>query len=140
MYVAAKLHDEMETKSLKCPNCGAPVEVDLGDIEVPCEYCGSELRIIPEAEELEVIRTREEMKYRERVAVQKAVLRKKLEQEEMDRWRQTAAKVAISAMPVVGEAAGKAMFRGAVRRSGGCLGCGCIGLIAGVAALLLGLL
>jgi hypothetical protein len=114
--------------------------VDLGEIEAPCEYCGSELRIVPEAEELEVIRTREEMKYRERVAVQKAILRKKLEQEELDRWRQAAAKVAISAMPVVGEAAGKALFRGAVRRGGGCAGCGCLGLIAGLIALVLAVL
>jgi len=130
----------METRSLKCPNCAAPVDVEIGEVEAPCEYCGSMLRFIPDAEELEVVRTREEMKYRERVAVQKAILRKKLDQEEMDRWRQTAAKVAISAMPVVGEAAGKAMFGSALRRGGGCFGCGCLGLMAGLVALALSVL
>jgi uncharacterized Zn finger protein (UPF0148 family) len=133
----------METLSLHCPNCAAPLDVELGEVEEICSYCGSRLRFVPEAEELEVVRTREEMKYKERVAVQKAVLRKKLEQEEMERWRQTASKVAIAAMPVVGEAAGKALFGAAARRGGGCFGCGCIGVLAAVGAvvaLLLGLI
>jgi hypothetical protein len=125
----------METRSLKCPNCAAPLDVELGQVEEICTYCGSKLRFMPEADELEVVRTREEMKYKERVAVQKAVLRKKLEQEEMDRWRQTASKVAIAAMPVVGEAAGKALFGAAARRGGGCIGCGCIGALAVIGAL-----
>jgi uncharacterized Zn finger protein (UPF0148 family) len=130
----------MDTQDLHCPNCSAPLHVPLGDTEALCEYCGSSLRFIPEAEELEVVRTREEMKYRERVAVQKAILRKKLEQEEMDRWRQTAAKVAIAAMPVLGRTAGRAAFGAATRSGGGCSGCGCLVVVAAIGALVLGLL
>ncbi len=89
-----------EASSHHCPNCSAPVEVPLGEVEIFCDYCDSQLRFIPEAEELEVVRTREEMKYRERVAVEKQILRNKLHHEEMDRWRETAAKVAIAAVPV----------------------------------------
>ena len=130
----------METHSHHCPNCSAPLQVPVGEVEAPCQYCGSLLRFIPDAEELEVVRTREEMKYRERVAVQKEILRTKLEIEEMDRWRQVATKVAIAAMPVVGHAAGRAMFGTATRSGGGCLGCGCLAAIAAGAALLLGVL
>jgi hypothetical protein len=117
------------------------MDVPIGEVEEICSYCGSRLRFMPEAEELEVVRTREEMKYKERVAVQKEVLRKKIEQEEMDRWRQTASKVAIAAMPVVGDVAGRALFGAAVSRGGGCIGCGCIAVLAvvgAVVALLLG--
>jgi len=122
-----------------CPNCGAPLDVPLGETEVACEYCSSLVRFVPGAEELEVVRTREEMKYRERVAVQKQILRNQLHREEMDRWRQTAAKVAISVLPLVGEAAGKALFRSAVRRGGGCFGSGCLGLVLVLAVLMAGL-
>jgi hypothetical protein len=113
----------------------------LGQVEVQCEFCDSQLRILPGKEELAVVRTREEMKYRERVAVQKEILRQKLEREEAERWRQTAAKVAIAAVPVVGEAAGWALFNAALQRGGGCLGCGCLtllALVAGVLAVLFG--
>ncbi len=130
----------MGTVSHHCPNCSAPLDLPIGEVEAVCEYCASRLRFVPGAEELEVVRTREEMKYRERVAVQKQILRNRLEQEEMDRWRQTAAKVAIAALPVVGQTAGRAMFGAAVRRGGGCLGCGCLAAVAAIAALLLGLL
>jgi hypothetical protein len=119
----------METLSLHCPNCSAPLDVAIGEVEEICSYCGSRLRF------------REEMKYKERVAVQKEVLRKKVEQEEMDRWRQTASKVAIAAMPVVGDVAGRALFGAAVSRGGGCIGCGCVGVlvvVGTVVALLLG--
>jgi uncharacterized Zn finger protein (UPF0148 family) len=88
-----------------CSNCSAPLEVELGQVEVFCDFCDSWLRILPGEDELAVVRTREEMKYRERVAVQKAILRQKLEREEAERWRQTAAKVAIAAVPLVGRAA-----------------------------------
>ena len=120
----------METRSFHCPNCSAPVAVSLGEVEAVCDYCSSMLRFVPDEDEMEVVRTREEMKYRERVAVQKAALRKQLEQEELARWRETAGKVAIAALPVVGDVAGKALFGAAVRRGGGCLGCGCIALAA----------
>lgn len=130
----------MQAHSHHCPNCSAPLEVPLGEVEALCAYCGSRLRFIPEAEELEVVRTREEMKYRERVAVQKQILRNRLEQEEMDRWRRVATKVAIAAMPVVGEAAGKAMFGAAVGRGGGCLGCGCLAALVVAVAALIGVL
>ena len=115
-----------------CPNCSAPLQVELGQVEVLCEFCDSRLRIIPGQDELAVIRTREEMKYRERVAVQKAILRQKLEREEAERWRQTAAKVAIAAVPLVGRAAGRGLFNAALRSGGGCLGCGCLGLLVAV--------
>ena len=129
----------VEATAHHCPNCSAPVKVPLGEVEVHCEYCGSQLRFIPEAEELEVVRTREEMKYRERVAVEKQILRDKLQQEEMDRWRETAAKVAIAAVPVVGRTAGRALFGAAVERGGGC-GCGCLAVLGGLLAAALALL
>ena len=119
-----------------CANCSAPLEVELGQVEVFCEYCDSELKIIPGQDELAVVRTREEMKYRERVAVQKAILRQKLEREEAERWRQTAAKVAIAALPIVGRSAGRGLFNAALRRGGGCFGCGCLGLLMAVLAAL----
>ena len=87
----------METRHLGCPNCGAPLDVLLGEVEALCEYCRSKLRFVPEENELEVLRTREEMKHRERIAVEKQILRNQLEHEEMDRWRETASKVAIAA-------------------------------------------
>ena len=125
----------METRHLGCPNCGAPLDVPLGEVETVCEHCASRLRFIPEENELAVVRTREEMKRRERVAVQKEILRAKLEQEEMDRWRQTAARVAIAAVPILGRTAGRAAFGAAVRHGGGCSGCGCLGLIGAILAM-----
>jgi hypothetical protein len=133
----------METHSVHCPNCSAPIDLPIGEVEAVCAYCASRLRFLPEAEEMEVVRTREEMKYKERVAVQKEILRKRLEAEEADKWRETAGKVAIAALPVVGDVAGKALFGAAVDRGKGCIGCGCMtvilvigGLVAAVAALL----
>jgi hypothetical protein len=129
----------METVTRGCPNCGAPVRVPLGEVETVCEYCGSQLRFIPDAEEMEVVRTREEMLSRERVAIQKAHLKKKLEQEELARWREMAGRVAVSAMPVVGDVVGRALFRSAVTRGSGA-GCGCLGVLValgGALALLL---
>jgi uncharacterized Zn finger protein (UPF0148 family) len=128
-----------EAASHHCPNCSAPVDVPLGEVEVFCAYCDSQLRFIPEAEELEVVRTREEMKYRERVAVEKQILRNKLQQEEMDRWRETAAKVAIAAVPVVGRTAGRALFDASLRKGGGC-GCGCLAVLGALLAAALALL
>lgn len=122
-----------------CPNCSAPLEVELGQVEVFCEFCDSQLKLLPGEEELAVVRTREEMKYRERVAVQKAILRQKLEREEAARWRQAAAKVAIAAVPVVGRAAGRGLFEAALHRGGGCAGCGCLGVIGALLAALLAL-
>ena len=126
----------MDPENVGCPNCGAPLDLAIGETEVACDYCASLLRFVPEAEELEVVRTREEMKYRERVAVQKQIMRNKLEQEEMERWRQTAAKVAIAAVPIVGRTASRAAFDSALRHGGGCTGCGCLGLIGLVMGLL----
>jgi len=128
-----------EAASHHCPNCSAPVDVPIGEVEVFCDYCDSQLRFIPEAEELEVVRTREEMKYRERVAVEKQILRNKLQQEEMNRWRETAAKVAIAAVPVVGRTAGRALFGAALERGSGC-GCGCLAIIAAALVSLLAVL
>ncbi len=124
----------MEEHHLGCPNCGAPLDVPIGEVEAICEYCASRLRFIPEDNELEVVKTREEMKHRERIAVEKEILRKKFETEEMDRWRQTAARVAIAAVPIVGRTAGRAAFNAAAGRGGGCGGCGCLGLIAALIA------
>jgi uncharacterized Zn finger protein (UPF0148 family) len=123
----------MDTHHVGCPNCGAPLDVPLGEVEALCGYCRSRLRFVPGADELEVVRTREEMKHRERVEVEKQILRNRLQQEEMDRWRQTAAKVAIAAVPIIGRTAGRAAFNAAASRGGGC---GCLGVIAALLAAL----
>lgn len=95
-----------------------------------CEYCGSHIRFLPDEREMEVVKTREEMKRKERVDIQKAMLHKQLEQEELAAWRNTAAKVAVAALPVVGDVAGRALFRSAVKKGGGgCSGCGCAAVI-----------
>ncbi len=129
----------VEFRSVHCPNCSAPLEVPLGATEALCEYCQSHLRWVPGDEEMQVVRTREEMKYRERVAVRKAEMRQQMEQEEMERWRQVAGRVAIHAVPVLGDAAGRAVFRAAMARGGGCVGCGCV-VVLGVVGSLLALL
>jgi uncharacterized Zn finger protein (UPF0148 family) len=134
-----------EGRSVKCPNCSAPLLVPLGETEVDCPYCDSRVRFIPGSEELEVVRTREELKYRERVALQQTRMRQQLEQDEAERWRQTAAKVAIAAVPLIGRTAGRAFFDATLRRGGGgCLGCGCLLplglLLAGIASALAALL
>lgn len=115
-----------EARSVKCPNCSAPMEVALGEVEVDCRYCDSRVRLLPGSEELAVVRTREELRSRERVKLEQERLRRQLEQQEAERWRQTAARVAIAALPVLGRSAGRAVFDAALRRSGGCLGCGCV--------------
>jgi len=115
----------METRTIHCPNCSAPLSVPLGETETLCPFCSSRLRMIPEQEELEVVRTREEMKRRERIDVQRIILQKRLEEEEAERWRQTAARVAIAALPVIGDVAGRAVFS-SVMRPQSCLGCGCL--------------
>ena len=69
------------------------------------------------------------MKHKERVAARKMLLAKQLRQEEAERWRQTAGKVALKAMPLVGDAAGRAMFNTALRKGKGCIGCGCFVLL-----------
>ncbi len=125
----------VEAKTHSCANCGAPLKVPLGEVEVFCDYCSSQLRFIPGAEELEVVRTREEMKYRERVAVQKAAMKNRLQQEEMEKWRETAGKVAISALPVVGNVAGRAMCSAGMARGGRCFGRGCRAVFGAILAL-----
>ena len=116
-----------EVRSVKCPNCSAPMTVPLGETEMDCDYCDSRIRFLPGSDEMEVVRTREELKTRERVALAQTRMRHQLEQEEAERWRQTAAKVAIAALPVIGRTAGRAVFDAALRRGGGgCLGCGCL--------------
>lgn len=108
-------------------------------MDASCDYCASTLKFIPGTDELEVVRTREEMKYKERVAVRKAILRKQLDQEESERWRQAAGRVAIAAVPILGDAAGRAVFGATMRKGSGC-GCGCLTILgvlgAGLAALL----
>ena len=118
--------------AVRCTNCSAPLDVPLGEVEVLCPYCGSRLRFLPGASELEVVKTREEMKRRERVEVQRALLEKQLRQEELARWRQAAAQVAIAVLPVVGDRLGRRLFRTAIGETRG--GCGCL------LAMLLGLL
>jgi hypothetical protein len=129
-----------EARSVKCPNCSAPMVVPLGETELDCDFCDSRVRFLPGSDELEVVRTREEMKTRERVALAQGRMRQQLEQEEAERWRQTVARVAIAALPVVGRSAGRAVFDAALGRRGGCLGCGCplvlLVLLAGVASAL----
>jgi uncharacterized Zn finger protein (UPF0148 family) len=127
----------MKPASVHCPNCSAPLDVAVGETEVLCPFCASKLRFVPGAGELEVVRTREEMKRKERVEVQKALLEKQLRQEELARWRETTARVAIKALPVVGEAVGKAAFRAALSRGGGF---GCLGLLGALLLVVLRLL
>ena len=121
----------MQTIAIDCPNCSAPLPVPYGETETGCEFCGSRLRHVPGATELEVVRTREDMKRRERVEVQRIILEQRLRQEEAARWRELAGKVAISALPVVGTHVGRAAFNAAMRR--GC-GCGCVVVVALVLA------
>ena len=71
--------------------------------------------------------------------MEQQILRNKLHHEEMNRWRETAAKVAIAAVPVVGRTAGRALFGAAVQRGGGC-GCGCLAVLGGLLAAALALL
>ena len=119
----------VQATSHHCPNCSAPVVVPLGEIEIYCEYCDSQLRFIPDAEELEVVKTREEMKHRERVAVEQQILRNKLHREEMDRWRETA----IASVPIVGRTAGRVLFGAALRKGSGC---GCLAVLGAMLAAL----
>jgi hypothetical protein len=126
----------MDAKELHCPNCSAPLKVPPGEVDVLCDFCESRLTFIPSTQEMEVVRTREDMKRKERVEVQRLQLQKQLQQEETERWRQTAAQVAISTLPVVGTAVGRGLFRAALGRGRGCLGCGCLlPLLLGLAAL-----
>lgn len=116
----------MEPDTRHCPNCSAPLNLRIGETEVVCGYCESRLKVVPGATELEVVRTREEMKYRERVAVRQLVMRRELERDEAAAWRRTAAQVAISAAPAVGGAVARAAFRAALGRPGCGPGCGCL--------------
>jgi hypothetical protein len=127
----------METKELHCPNCSAPLKVPPGEVDVLCEFCESRLTFVPSTQEMEVVRTREEMKRKERVEVQRLQLEKELQSEEAAQWRQTAAQVAIAALPVVGTAVGRGLFNSVLQRRGGCLGCGCLLPILGALAALL---
>jgi hypothetical protein len=124
----------MKTHRLGCPNCGAPLDLAIGDVEALCEYCATRLKFLPEDNELEVVKKREEMKHRERLAIEKQILQNRLEREEMDRWRETAAKVAIAALPVVGRSVAGAAFNSAAGSGGGCSGCGCLMLMVVLAA------
>lgn len=99
--------------------------VPLGETEHDCAFCDSRVRFLPDGTEMAVVRTREEMKTRERVALAQARLRQQLEEQEAERWRRTAAKVAIAALPVLGRTAGRAFFDATLRRRG-CVGCGCV--------------
>jgi hypothetical protein len=130
-----------EAHSVKCPNCSAPMSVPLGECEMLCDFCDSLVRFVPESGEMSVVRTREEMKSRERVALAQARMRQQLEAEEAAQWRQTAANVAIAALPILGRSAGAAIFDAALGNRGrGCLGCGCVlpllALLAGAACVL----
>ena len=138
--VAAIIFAMAEARSVKCPNCSAPMVVPLGETEMYCEFCDSLVRFLPGSEELQVVRTREEMKSRERVSLAQTRMRQQLEQEEAERWRQVAARVAIASLPVIGRSAGRAFFETALGRRGGCVGCGCplmvLALLAGGACAL----
>ena len=101
-----------------CPNCSAPVKVPLGEVETGCEYCGSRLKFLPGESELAVVRTREDMKRRERVDIQRLILQQKMQQEELARWRETAGKVAIAVLPLVGRHVARGMVSAAMGRRG----------------------
>jgi hypothetical protein len=123
--LAARVTLMPETRSMKCPNCSAPMEVPLGEVEMTCSYCESGIRFIPGSEEMEVVRTREELKSRERLAAEQERIRKEHERQESEAWRKTATDVALKALPVIGGSAGRALYRAALGRRRGCLGCGC---------------
>ncbi|MBP7866376.1 MAG: hypothetical protein KA419_10535 [Acidobacteria bacterium] len=123
----------MGEESRHCPNCAAPLDLGLGELETVCAYCRSRVRFVPDRQEMEVIRTREEMKHRERIAVQREILNKQLRQEELAKWRETAGKIAISSLPFFGEGIGRALFRAVLGRGGGC--CGCLFVILGALGL-----
>jgi hypothetical protein len=129
-----------EVRSVKCPNCSAPMAVPLGECEMLCDFCDSLVRFLPGSGEMEVVRTREEMKSRERVALAQERMRQQLEAEEAARWRQTAANVAIAALPILGRTAGSAIFDAVLGNRRGCLGCGCVipllALLTGAACVL----
>ena len=129
----------MAEASRACPNCSAPLNLAVGQVDILCDYCDSLLKFVPSKEELEVVRTREQMKYRERVAKQRTILANQLKQQEAEKWRRTAANVAIQALPIVGTHAGHALFRAALGRSvSGCggTGCGCLAILIGLVAAL----
>lgn len=119
----------MDGPGKHCPNCSAPLDLPLGETELVCDYCESRLHFVPGEAELSVVKTREEMKYKERVAVRQMVMRRELEREEAEAWRRTAAQVAISAAPAVGSAVARVAFRAALGRSAGCFGCGILFLM-----------
>jgi hypothetical protein len=125
----------VETRNLKCPNCGAPTELALGEVEALCQFCGSRVAHLPGEGELEVVRTREEVKARERLDVERLEQQRRLRELEGERWRQAAGKVAAAVLPALGRSAGRAAAEAVLARGGGCLGCGC-----SVALALLGLL
>ncbi len=81
------------------------------------------------------MKTREEMKHRERVAVEKQILRNRLKHEEMDRWRETAAqgghRGGANRRP---DGRARGFQLGGAERVRGCGGCGCLGLIAALIA------
>lgn len=132
----------MARGSHKCPNCTAPLDLEVGQVEIFCEYCDTLLKFVPSEEELEVVRRRDEMKSSERLARHRAALRQQLDRENAEQWRQTAARVAIAALPVVGRATGRGLFHAALHRSGaGCggVGCGCLTLLLGLLGLLFAL-
>lgn len=124
----------MDKRTRHCPNCGAPIAIEIGETDFVCQFCASKLHFIPSREELTVVKKREEMKYRERVATRKLAMEKQLRQEEAEKWRQTAAKVAVAALPLVGDTAGRALFNSILKRGSGCIGCGCIVIILVIAA------
>lgn len=115
-----------DTRSVKCPNCSAPMDVPLGEVEWSCTFCNSAVRFIPGSEEMEVVRVREEHKSQERVEVERERLRQEHDRQEAEAWRQTATDVAMKALPVIGGSAGRAIFRAALGRHRGCAGCGCV--------------
>jgi hypothetical protein len=115
-----------ETRCVKCPNCSAPVDLPLGEVQWTCEFCESLIRFLPGTEEMEVVRVREELKSRERLEVEQERIRKEHERQEAEAWRKTATDVAIKALPVIGGSAGRALFRATLGRRRGCLGCGCV--------------
>jgi hypothetical protein len=102
------------------------MSVPLGETEMDCASCDSRVRFLPDSDEMQVVRAREEVKSRERVTVAQARMRQQLEAEELERWRQTAAKVAIAVLPVIGRGAARSLFEVALGGRGGCLGCGCV--------------
>jgi len=128
-FAVSKAKDRRIYQCLKrAPSSAQLLRADAraaGEVEVDCDYCDSRVRLLPGSDEMEVVRTREELKSRERVTLEQERLRR-----QVSRRRPSAGARPPRAWPLprcpCWAAARVAPRRRALRRPGGCLGCGCL--------------